>query len=82
MLEPQYHLARIVVSAVAPQQPGNLPGTKAISDADARKKIQNVRNRLDSGEDFGALAMNFSEDQNTSSTAGDMGFIAESSLQS
>ena len=81
VIEPQYHLAWIVVTANGGQQSGGLPGTKAMSDADARKKIQNVRNRLSSGEDFGALAMNFSEDPNTNSNAGDMGFIAESQLQ-
>jgi peptidyl-prolyl cis-trans isomerase SurA len=81
VIEPQYHLAWIVVTANPGQQVGSLPGTKAVSDADARKKIQNVRNRLASGEDFGALAMSFSEDPNTSSNAGDMGFIAESQLQ-
>jgi len=81
VIEPQYRLARIVVSATASQQPGNLPGTKAVSDVEARKKIQTVRNRLSSGEDFGTLATNFSEDQNASSTAGDIGFVAESNLQ-
>jgi peptidyl-prolyl cis-trans isomerase SurA len=81
VIEPQYRLARIVVSAVPSQQPGNLPGTKAVSDAEAKKKIQTVRNRLSNGEDFGTLAMNFSEDQNASSTAGDIGFVAESNLQ-
>jgi peptidyl-prolyl cis-trans isomerase SurA len=81
VIEPQYHLARIVVSAGGMQQPGSLPGTRAISDADARKKIQTVRSRVASGEDFGALAVNFSEDPNTNSNAGDMGFIAESALQ-
>ena len=81
VLEPQYRLSRIVVLSVPGQQPGNLPGARAVTDAEARKKIQAVRNRLSSGEDFGALAMNFSEDQNASSTAGDLGFIAESNLQ-
>ncbi len=52
-----------------------------MSDADARKKIQNVRNRLSNGEDFGALAMTSSEDPNANSTAGDIGFLAESALQ-
>ena len=81
VLEPQYHLARIVVSAVPTQQPGNLPGARSVNDAEAKKKIQAVRSRLSSGEDFGALAMNFSEDQNASSTAGDIGFVPESNLQ-
>jgi peptidyl-prolyl cis-trans isomerase SurA len=81
VIEPQYHLARIVVTAGPSQQPGNLQNNKATSDADARKKIQTVRSRLSTGEDFGSLAMNFSEDPNTNSNAGDMGFIAESQLQ-
>lgn len=81
VIEPQYHLARIVVTAGPSQQPGNLQNNKATSDADARKKIQTVRSRLSTGEDFGSLAMNFSEDPGTNSNAGDMGFIAESQLQ-
>src|ERR1017187_1392608 len=67
LIEPQYHLAQIVVSGVPSQQTGNLQSNKASSAADAKKKIQTLQNRLDSGEDFGAVAMNFSEDPNTSS---------------
>ena len=79
VIEPQYHLAWIVVTS-GPAQGGNLQN-KATSDADARKKIQTVHSRLTAGEDFGQLAMNFSEDPNTNSSAGDMGFIPESALQ-
>jgi peptidyl-prolyl cis-trans isomerase SurA len=81
VIEPQYHLAWIVVTEGPMQQPGNLQNNKATSDADARKKIETVHNRLVVGEDFGQLAMNFSEDPNTNSSAGDRGFIAESALQ-
>lgn len=82
VIEPQYHLARIVVTAgPSQQQPGNLQNNKATSDADARKKIQAVRDRLTNGEDFQSLAMNFSEDPRTSSSGGDMGFIGETDLQ-
>lgn len=81
VIEPQYHLARIVVTTGSTQQPVNLQNNKATSDADARKKIQTVRSRLTTGEDFQTLAMNFSEDPNTNSSGGDMGFIAESALQ-
>ena len=81
VIEPQYHLAWIVVTTGATQQAGNLQNNKGTSDADARKKIQIVRNRLTTGEDFGALAMNYSDDPNANSTAGDMGFISESALQ-
>lgn len=79
-LEPQYHLARILVTGAPSQQPGNLQNNKASSDADARKKIEALHTKLDNGEDFGNLAMNFSEDKDTGSNGGDMGFIADSDL--
>ena len=82
LIEPQYHVAQIVVTPGPAPQTGNLQNNKASGDADAKKKIQAIRQHLDSGEDFGALAMNFSEDANTSSNGGDMGFVAESALHS
>jgi peptidyl-prolyl cis-trans isomerase SurA len=81
LIEPQYHLAQIVATGAPAQQAGNLQNNKASSDADAKKKIQILHNRLESGEDFSAVAMNFSEDPNTASNGGDMGFIAESALK-
>ena len=65
VIEPQYHMAWVVVTGMPAQQAGNLQNNKATNDDDARKKIQAIKNRIDSGEDFGALAMNFSEDLNT-----------------
>src|SRR5439155_17780528 len=59
----------------------NLKNDKAQNEAEARKKIQTLANRLDSGEDFGTLAMNYSEDSETSANAGDMGFTPESALR-
>jgi peptidyl-prolyl cis-trans isomerase SurA len=82
LIEPQYHLAQIVVTSAPSQQAGNLQNNKASGDADAKKKIQVLHNRLESGEEFGAVAMNFSEDPNTASNGGDMGFVAESGLKS
>jgi peptidyl-prolyl cis-trans isomerase SurA len=82
LIEPQYHLAEITVTCAPAQQTGNLQNNKASGEADAKKKIQSLHNRLESGEDFGAVAMNFSEDPNTNSNGGDMGFIPESQLRS
>ena len=76
-----YHIAQILVTTTPAAQPGNLQGSKATSDAEAKKKILALRNRIDSGEDFGSLAMNFSENPQTSSSGGDMGSVAESDLQ-
>ncbi len=80
LMETQYHLAQIQVTSVPSPQPGNLQGSKATTDEEAKKKIQALKNRLDSGEDFGTLAMNFSERPETAANGGDMGFVAESQM--
>ncbi len=79
-IETQYHLAQIQVTNFPSAQPGNLQGSKATNDVEAKKKIQALKNRLDSGEDFGALALNFSERPETASNGGDMGFVPESQM--
>src|SRR2546426_4384025 len=81
LIEPQYHLAQIVVTTAPSPQVRNLKNDKAQNEAEARKKIQTLANRLDSGEDFGTLAMNYSEDSETSANAGDLGFTPESALR-
>ncbi|MGB6192790.1 MAG: SurA N-terminal domain-containing protein [Terracidiphilus sp.] len=81
LIEPQYHLAQIVASAV-PQQNGNMPNAKPATDADAKKKIQVLYNRLRSGDDFGAVAVQFSDNPSNASNGGDMGFVYESALRS
>ena len=82
LIEPQYHLAQIVVTGGPSQQTANLQNNKASGDADARKKIQALYAKLGGGEDFSAVAMNFSENSNTASNGGDMGFVADSALHS
>jgi peptidyl-prolyl cis-trans isomerase SurA len=79
-IEPRYNIARIVVTANPSPQTTNLQNNKASGDADAKKKIQALQNKLESGEDFGSVAMNFSEDKDTASNGGDMGFVPESQL--
>ncbi len=79
-IETQYHLAQIQVTDVPSPQPGNLQGSKAMNDAEAKKKIQALKNQLDSGADFGTIALNFSERPETASNGGDMGFVAESQM--
>jgi peptidyl-prolyl cis-trans isomerase SurA len=79
VIEPQYHLAWIVTTSLPVQPNGNIQNNK-VSDADARKKIDTIHSRIETGEDFTGLAV-LSEDPNTASSGGDMGFIAESQLQ-
>jgi peptidyl-prolyl cis-trans isomerase SurA len=80
LIEPQYHLAQIFVTPTPNPQVHN-QNNKAQNEGDARKKIQMISNRLDSGDDFATLAMNYSEDPETSGNGGDLGTIPESSLR-
>lgn len=81
LVEPRYHLARIVVTAEPSKQVANLQNNKATNDAEAKKKIQMLRNRLEAGEDFLSVAARFSEDPASTSNGGDFGFVTESQLQ-
>jgi peptidyl-prolyl cis-trans isomerase SurA len=81
LIENQYHLAQIQVTGVPAQQAGNLQGSKASTPEEALQKIKALKNRLDSGEDFGAIAMNFSERSDTAPNGGDMGFVQESQMK-
>ena len=80
-IEPQYHLARIVVTTATAQQQGNLQGNSPSGEADAKRKIEAAYSQLESGVDFATVAMNISEDPNTASNGGDMGFAPESQLK-
>jgi len=81
LIEPQYHLAKIMVTGMVNAQVRNLQN-KAQNDAEARKKIQMIANKLDAGDDFATLAMNYSEDLETANNGGDLGMAPESALKS
>jgi peptidyl-prolyl cis-trans isomerase SurA len=79
-IEPQYHLAQIMVTP-APNPQAHNQNDKAQNEAEARKKVQMIANRLDSGDDFATLAMKYSEDPETSGNGGDLGTVQESGLK-
>ena len=81
LIEPRYNIARIVVTAAPSAQTTNLQNNKASGDADAKKKIQVLHDKLENGDEFGSVAMNFSEDKDTASNGGDMGFMLESQVR-
>ncbi|HUY80136.1 MAG TPA: SurA N-terminal domain-containing protein [Acidobacteriaceae bacterium] len=83
LIEPQYHIAQIVVTSIPapPQQAGNLQNSKAMNEAQAKRKIEMLDNRIKSGEDFGMLAANFSERPDNAQSGGDMGIVSESQLK-
>ena len=81
LIEPQYHLAEISVTPGPNTQVQN-QNDKAQNETDARKKIQMISNRLESGDDFATLAMRYSESPGTSGNGGDLGMVMESQLRS
>ena len=80
LIETMYHLAQIMVTPTPNPQVQN-QNDKAQNEADARKKIQMISNRLESGDDFATLAMRYSEDPETSGNGGDLGTVPESGLK-
>ncbi len=79
LIEPQYHLSQVMVYSGS--APGPNGAVRAQSDADAKKKIQQLYNRLESGEDFATVAMKYSEQPDAQSNGGDIGMVPESSLK-
>jgi peptidyl-prolyl cis-trans isomerase SurA len=80
LVEPQVHLAQIVVTPGADPNVRNLKNDKAQNDAQAKQKMEMLLARLRQGEDFAALAQNYSEDPQSTPNGGDLGFVPESAL--
>jgi len=80
LIEPTYHLAQIVVTTMPAPPNGNMPA-KPAGEAEARQRIDAAHSQLQSGVDFAAVAAGVSEDPNTASSGGDMGFVRESQLK-
>jgi len=80
LIVPQYHLAQILVTTQPNPQVHNLKNDKAQNEAEANK-VAMLSSMLNSGEDFGKVAMSYSEQPDTAASGGDLGFIAENSLQ-
>jgi peptidyl-prolyl cis-trans isomerase SurA len=80
--ETTYHLAQIKVTPRKDPQIRNRKNDDATNEAEAQRKIKMLTDRLNSGADFAQLAIDYSEDMNTASTGGDLGFVPESALNS
>lgn len=79
--QPQVHLAQILVTPMDDPNVRNLKNDKAKNEEQARRKIMMIEQAIKSGQDFAALASNYSEDPNTAANGGDLGFIGESDLE-
>jgi peptidyl-prolyl cis-trans isomerase SurA len=84
VVQPEYHLAQIVVSTLPASsgQPNTPEQNKGVTDTEAKKRIEAIHTRLESGDDFGALASSqLNDDTAHASSGGDLGAIAESQLR-
>jgi peptidyl-prolyl cis-trans isomerase SurA len=80
LIEPRYRLATIYVSNQPSGEPGQSSDRTQL-DAQAKRKIQMIHNRLDSGEDFADLAQKYSEDPDTGRSGGAIQPIPESQIK-
>lgn len=78
--EPQYRISQIVITPRKEPQIRNRKNDDATNEAEAIRKSKMIVDKLNSGADFAQVAMDYSEDMNTSANGGDLGYIPESSL--
>jgi len=78
--ETQYRIAQIVVTPHKDPGLRNRKNDDATTDAEARRKIAALEQQLNTGADFAQIAMDYSEDPQTSGSGGDLGYVPESSL--
>jgi peptidyl-prolyl cis-trans isomerase SurA len=78
--ETQYRLAQIVVAAGRDPQVRNRLNDDASTPEEVTRKANMLLERLKGGTDFGQLAMDFSEDPQSVTQGGDLGFVPASAL--
>ena len=79
VVEPEYHIAQIVVTSRPDPGVQNRKNDKAQNEPDAKRKVVLLEQKIAGGADFAQLAMDYSEDS-TATTGGDLGFVPESRL--
>ena len=56
------------------------PGQKDLTDAEALAKAQEIRKKIEGGEDFAALARAESDDTGSGANGGDLGFFGHNQM--
>lgn len=79
--EEAFHIAQIIITPVREPQQTNRTGDDAASPQAAAGKAQMLMQKLKEGASFSDLAMDYSEDGQTSSRGGDLGFVPVSKLR-
>jgi peptidyl-prolyl cis-trans isomerase SurA len=79
--EEAYHLAQIVITPARDTQIVNRTGDDATTPQAAATKAKMLMERLKAGASFGDLAMDYSEDPETTPRGGDLGLVPMSRLK-
>lgn len=79
--EPGYRIAQIVVTPVRDAQIVNRQNDDAVTPEAAARKVKMLADRLKGGSQFSELAMDYSEDPQSTSQGGDLGLVRQSQLQ-
>lgn len=80
LAEPHYRIAQILITPQRDPQLQNRLNDDAATPDEARRKSEMLTERLRSGGDFAALAMDYSEDPQSVSQGGDLGLVPTSAL--
>ena len=79
--EPLYRIGVMAVSGDPMAPANNLRNDKALNEEQAVRKIQMLESRVRAGEDFQALAREYSEDPQTAQLGGDLGYQPSAILE-
>jgi peptidyl-prolyl cis-trans isomerase C len=79
--EESYRLAQIVVTPVKDAQVANRTGDDAATPEAAATKVKMLMEKLKGGADFNELAMDYSEDPESTQRGGDLGLVPVSRLK-
>jgi peptidyl-prolyl cis-trans isomerase SurA len=81
LMEDQYGLNQIVVGTSYTSTPLQGPASRLTTDAEAKARVEAIRIRLESGENFSTVAQRYSDDK-SGQFGGNIGFFSESQLRS
>jgi peptidyl-prolyl cis-trans isomerase SurA len=80
LAETQFRLAQIVVTPTRNPQVQNRANSDAATAAEAKQKANMLMERIRGGADFGEVALDYSEDPQTTAQRGELGFVPLSAL--
>jgi len=74
-LSQEVRFRRILIQTQNAPLKSEIPGHPVLAEPEARKKLEDIRQRILSGADFGDMAKQYSEDTATAGAGGDMGIL-------